>query len=340
MPTLDLGGDFTVEEINAYITIRVEGPEIQARRMRLDDFLRIGGEFSTAAKRVALVLQAAKSSTPGRRRDDFYESLSLDLIAFTEGSPAAVAHLERSFGQQLMPGVDLGDNAYRALLQGLEAISDATVAWPEGFDVGVVLAINDLAKTFKRGVNRVTFTLNHRTRPVTAILDESKCAKIKSRLAKPESEIISVEGRLMMVDLKETRPRFRIDRSFGTSVTCDFGDGMESKIAEFLKSYVRVQGRAEYNAEKEITKFHVLSIERVDEGDTQDLLLASPYTSRVDRDAFWKSKSVEELAEEQGLLGVPQFEKLLGGWPEDELNDEFENAYVRWRQEDDFPMTE
>ena len=29
MPTLVPGGDFTVAEINAYIIIRVEGPEIQ-----------------------------------------------------------------------------------------------------------------------------------------------------------------------------------------------------------------------------------------------------------------------------------------------------------------------
>src|SRR5271165_652472 len=38
----------------------------------------------------------------------------------------------------------------------------------------------------------------------------------------------------------------------------------------------------------------------------------------------WKPKSVEELAEEQGLRNGHLFEKLLGGWPLDELNDGFE----------------
>jgi hypothetical protein len=47
-----------------------------------------------------------------------------------------------------------------------------------------------------------------------------------------------------MVDLKESRPKFRIDRAFGTSITCDFGDEM-FMISEFLKSYVKVQGPAE-----------------------------------------------------------------------------------------------
>ena len=141
----------------AYITIRVEGPEVGPGRMRLNDFLRITGEFSVAARRVAMVLQSAKSSTRGRRSDELHESLSLDLVAFTQGSPAAVVHLERSLGQALMP-FDLGENAYRALLQGLETLDDNAIAWPEGFDVGVALAISDMSQTFRRGVSRVSFS--------------------------------------------------------------------------------------------------------------------------------------------------------------------------------------
>lgn len=325
-------------EINAYITIRVEGPEVRASRMRLDDFLRIAGEFSTAAKRVALVLQASKGSTRGRRSDELYESLALDLIGFTEGSPAAVAYLERSFGQRSIPSFDLGESAYTALLRGLESLSDTSVAWPEGFDTGVAFAIRDMGKTFTRGVNRVSFTVNHRTKSLTATLDAEKLAKIRARLAQPEPEIITVEGRLMMVDLKESRPKFRIDRAFGTSIICDFPDEMEFQIPEFLKSYVKVQGRAQYNAEKEITRFQVLSIEKVGDGEAGDLLPTPPDTARFDPDAFWRSKSVDEFAEEQGLQSAPELEKFLGGWPEDELNDDFENVYVRWRQEDHFQI--
>lgn len=316
-----------------YITIRVEGPEVGPGRMRLNDFLRITGEFSVAAKRVAMVLQSAKSSTRGRRSDELHESLSLDLVAFTQGSPAAVVHLERSLGQALMP-FDLGENAYRALLQGLETLDDNAIAWPEGFDVGVALAISDMSQTFRRGVSRVSFTLNHRTRPVTATLDEAKFVKVRVRLAKPEPEIVTLEGRLMMVDLKESGPKFRIDRSFGTSVICDFGDEIGSKIPEFLKSYVRVQGRADYNADNEITRFHVLSIERVGEGEAGNLFSLPSETPRFDPEAFWKSKSIEELAKEQGLETAPELEKFMGGWPPEELNDDFENVYVKWRQSD------
>jgi hypothetical protein len=192
-------------------------------------------------------------------------------------------------------------------------LSDTRLAWPEGFDVGVALAIRDIGRTFKRGVSRVSFTLNHRTNPLTATLDSSKFAKIRARLAETEAEIISIEGRLMMVDLKESRPKFRVDRAFGTSIICAFGDEVEFKISEFLKSYVRVQGRAEYNAEKEITRFQVLSIEKIGEGEAGDLTPFPPETPRFDPDVFWRSKGVDELSEEQGLRFAPGLEKFKGG---------------------------
>jgi hypothetical protein len=331
---------FTVAKTDAYITIRIEGPAVSAGRMRLDDFLRITAEFSTAAKRVALVLRDSKGSTRGRRSEELYESLSLDLVAFTEGSPAVVAHLERSLGPELVPDTDLGDNSYRALLRGLETLGWANAAWPEDFDVGVALAIKDMGGTFKRGVSRVSFTLNHRARPLTATLDRVKFAKIETRLAQPEPEITTIEGRLMMVDLKESRPKFRIDRPLGPPVICDFGDEMEFKISENLKAYVKVQGRAEYNSKKEITRFKVLSIERIGDGETEDLFSASSAARRFDPDIFWRSKSIDELTEDQGLRIAPKLEEFMGGWPESDLRDDFESAYLKWRQEDRSPVHE
>jgi hypothetical protein len=98
----------------------------------------------------------------------------LARAGFTEGSPAAVAYLERSFGQRLIPSFDLGESAYTALLRGLESLSDTSVAWPEGFDTGVAFAIGDMGKTFARGVNRVSFTVNQHAKSLTATLDAEK----------------------------------------------------------------------------------------------------------------------------------------------------------------------
>jgi hypothetical protein len=48
---------------------------------------------------------------------------------------------------------------------------------------------------------------------------------------------------------------------------------------------------------------------------------------------FWQGASLEDLARQQGVRPVEHLEDLLGGWPEDEVNDGFEIALERWRQE-------
>lgn len=47
------------------------------------------------------------------------------------------------------------------------------------------------------------------------------------------------------------------------------------------------------------------------------------------------SPSFEALARAQGVRPVERLEDLLGGWPEEERTDGFEQAVRRWRQEDD-----
>ena len=48
---------------------------------------------------------------------------------------------------------------------------------------------------------------------------------------------------------------------------------------------------------------------------------------------FWHRASFEDIARRQGIRPVERLEDLLGGWPEDEVNDGFEVALERWRQE-------
>jgi hypothetical protein len=48
---------------------------------------------------------------------------------------------------------------------------------------------------------------------------------------------------------------------------------------------------------------------------------------------FWQSKTFEEIALMQGVQPVKNFEALLGGWPEEDINDNFEETVRRWRHE-------
>jgi hypothetical protein len=46
---------------------------------------------------------------------------------------------------------------------------------------------------------------------------------------------------------------------------------------------------------------------------------------------FWQSRSLEELAKDQGVSIPGSPEEQLGGWPADELDDDFEEAFRGWR---------
>lgn len=46
---------------------------------------------------------------------------------------------------------------------------------------------------------------------------------------------------------------------------------------------------------------------------------------------FWRGYSFEELARQQGVRPVKRPEDLIGGWPEDQIDDGFEEALERWR---------
>jgi hypothetical protein len=50
-------------------------------------------------------------------------------------------------------------------------------------------------------------------------------------------------------------------------------------------------------------------------------------------DDYWNyNPTLEELARQQGTRPAERFEDFAGGWPEDELDDGFEEALERFRQ--------
>jgi hypothetical protein len=46
---------------------------------------------------------------------------------------------------------------------------------------------------------------------------------------------------------------------------------------------------------------------------------------------FWESYTLDELARRHGVPLPSSPNELLGGWPEDELDDDFEQAFREWR---------
>ncbi len=53
---------------------------------------------------------------------------------------------------------------------------------------------------------------------------------------------------------------------------------------------------------------------------------------------FWRSRSLDDLARQQGVGALTSLDDAQGGWPDDELNDGFEAAVARWRADEAGPI--
>jgi hypothetical protein len=47
---------------------------------------------------------------------------------------------------------------------------------------------------------------------------------------------------------------------------------------------------------------------------------------------FWQSCSLDELAQRQGVPAQRSHDDFLGGWPADEIDDNFEQELLTWRE--------
>ncbi len=66
----------------------------------------------------------------------------------------------------------------------------------------------------------------------------------------------------------------------------------------------------------------------------QSVTTQHPHTDSHFSDSFWQPKTIQEIALAQGVQPIKNFDVFLGGWPEDELDDHFEEAVERWRHFD------
>jgi len=314
-----------VAESIAYLTIRFEGPEVRPGRMRLDDFIQATREFSACAKRVAMVLQQSPSTAKGRRPEELVEAVSLDIIGFTPGSPAAIAQFERSENQLGLEGLDFGEQTYRALIEGMEIATGSGDSLPPGFDLGVLMKLRDIGKLFSRGVNRMEFTLNHHTLPVKVSFDSEKCDRIRQRIEQPETQRQSIEGRLLMADFKETGRLLRVHPPVGPAIICKFPENLTAEVEECIRQFVRVSGKMQYHPTGEPQYMDITDIEPVEETAGGGTFKETEWSY-----SFWENPTAEEYARRQGVQPVTEVASLYGmGEPEDWEG--FDEALQEWR---------
>lgn len=316
------------------LTIRFDGQAVGEARISVAHLLRFLGHMTKALRRTGHLLRGQASSlkkgTPERSLAD---EVALDLVLLTHGSPAAVLGFQRRQSQGGLPGIDFGMDVLERSLLGLQQVqADDEGALPAGFDAGVLMAWRDAGVLFNQGVEHIELKLKHPLGPVTARFDSAGFVRLQRRIQGPESNIRTIEGRLLMADFKEHGTRCRIHPAAGEPVLCLFDDAQREEVLEDILHYVRVVGEArEDPATGRIASIRINDIERLEgkENEATDLLpKGTPLAP-----SFWQSLSLDDLARLQGLGPATDLSQLLGSWP-GEADDGFEAAVSELRHAD------
>lgn len=301
--------------------IELEGPGIGPGRMTVSQLLCLLENFGKVLLRTGQVLAGESHSTrKGPKTKRLKESIDLQLVQLTHGSPTTVLGFDR--GVQIdFPEMDDGEYILETTLQGLTAIQNPDHPLPAGVDRGVLLAWRELGLLFRKRCNRILFSLNNRAIPLRIKYTPAGFEQIQKRIRGPELNLRTVEGRLLMTDFKEYGTRCRIHPPIGDPIICLFDEDQKEAVLENILQYVRIEGEAQEDSiSRKITNIKIRDIERIEDMEVDEKNIPTGEPLPFD---FWKSWTIEELAEAQGVIPVTDVTALLGTWP-GEVDDGFE----------------
>ena len=321
-----------MNEHDPLLKIRFDGKAVGPGKIPVSHLLRFLSNLNKVFQRTGRVLIGdAESVCRGRQPRNVSEEVALELVLLTHGSPAAILGFERQQGQMALPGMDLGLEIIEKALSGLGQIQEPDEVMPEGCDAGVLLAWRDVGVLFQKGVNFIQFTLNQRETPQITPFTPKGFERIQERIKGPQTNIRTIEGRLLMADFKEHGTRCRVHPSVGEPVLCLFDEDQKDEVLEDILQYVRIVGEAKEDpVTGKITSIKIHDIDRLEdhENDSTDLL---PQGTPILRH-FWESPTLDELAHSQNVQPLVDVRVLFGTWPGEE-DDGFEAAIDELRHQ-------
>ncbi len=298
------------------VELSFDGPAIKDGRILLGDLLQFVSGFQSAVERTVNVLESGVGTRVGRPPDAFRVLSALEVVAQSKGSFSLSLDLRRE--APMLPEFDVGSEAIGLLADGLNLIDGVDKPLPDGYDSGVLMALRDAGRVLDRGIASVsirTITATGTRMATRATYNQRVRTAISMRLDKYRQAWVSVEGRLLMADVKEDTLRCRLHPSTGDPILCSYDESMAGTVIRNLRSFVRARGEASVDpTTKRIRRLKIGDIEAIDEPPQPGVTVLSSY---------WHPTSFEELAEEQGVYPVESWESLTGGWPEDADFDQF-----------------
>jgi hypothetical protein len=307
------------------LTLRFEGAAVGPGRISMTQLLSFLGNMNKAFVRTGRILSGETGSmSRGSPKRSIKEEVALDLVLLTHGSPAAVIGFERRSVQTSLPGLDFGNEVFEKAIAGLAVVQGSDESLPMGYDAGVLMAWRDAGVLFSQGIESISLTLNHRAAPLTARYTAEGCVRIQKRIQGPQTNIRTIEGRLLMADFKEHGTRCRVHPSVGEAVLCLFDEAQKDEVLEDILRYVRIVGEAQVDPlTDKIASIKIRDIERIEDREDEAIHLL-PQGIPLSQD-FWESPTLDELAQAQDVSPMRDARALFGTWPGD-VDDGFEAA--------------
>lgn len=316
-----------MNEQDPLLKIRFEGEVIGPGKIPVVHLLRFLSNLNKALQRVGRVLQGdAKSIRKGRPPRSVEGEVELDLVLLREGSPAAVLGFDRRKTDSLLPGMDFGEEVLNQALEGLEAVQESDVheTLPTGYDSGVLKAWREAGTIFGQGIEKVDFTLGRRERKIHTCFTPDGLLRLQERIRGPQTNVRTIEGRLLMADFKEHRTRCRVHPSAGDPVHCIFDESQKDEVVGNILRYVRIVGETKEDPTSgKVTTIKIHDIEPL--GDRRGEGIGHVEHVSAISQSFWDAPTLENLAQSQDVRPMTDLQALVGTWP-GEVDDGFEEA--------------
>lgn len=306
------------------LSIRFTGTSIHDGRILLDDLQTFLSNFNLAVDRTIDVLQTGSSLRPGRPKKINELASALEIVAVKRHSFDLDLDLRKE-QQRQMPPLDIGLQAIGSVMRGIPEIAKNS-HMPEGFDLGVLIALRDAGSVLERGIDgiHVRGRKDIKFKRFTYSADIRKV--IINHIKRYEQTLLTVEGRLLMADVKEDALRCRLHPSSGFPIPCSYDESLVPQVVNNLRRFVRATGEAQRDA----VTHRIHSLTLYDLEPMEPILQTIP--TIMPTSEFWEAKEFNQLALEQGIYPIDDLNKILGGFPEDADFDSFYKSVMSSRE--------
>ena len=296
------------------LKLKIEGPGVRSGAISVPNLVRICQAAQNAVNRQAEAMRGGQSLRPGPKSSVVYQECTLELTGIKRGSTVLPFTLAKP--QQPLPIPDMTTFGRDVVRQVATAVKTLGSRKPRknahDLEPGLLDSLLEMGEVFDKGVTRIEWIVPaNGKRPLKAVFDKRVREKVVERMKVPSSRSETVEGVLEMADFKEQDHKCRIHPPVGQPIVCTFTPEQEREIYDALRKPVRITGTATINPNND--RVESIAIETI--GVTEQLLIGAK--------DFYAGRSLEQLAETQGVAPLDNPKVLAGGFPDSEDVDEF-----------------